>query len=379
MSTHLSEMVTMMPITRAHGLEEHQLQSVENGIGGVFQKGVHFDKLTALFHAVNWVLMGVMQILFLGGSMYACFKKHITIGDVVMFNSFFLALSGSLASLLTFVPQLLQTRESLDSVIEILSAPDLEENSGKSRYENIAGEFKFEDVSFKYPGSSNHAIKDISLFVEAGKSLAIAGPSGGGKSTLLALLLGFVRPDSGRIILDGRDMMNMDLRSYRQNVSVVTQEPVFFSGSILENVAYGGYDVSRDLAISALTQANAMEFVEMLPDGIDTRLGVSGVRLSGGQMQRLAIARAIIRDPKVLILDEATSALDMDSEILVQRAIDNVMKGRTTFIVAHRVSTVKNADRIAILDKGRIVECDSPSELLKRENFYSRAVKHFTQ
>lgn len=374
MSTHLNEMVTMMPITRAHGLEEHQLRHVEDGIEGVFRKGVHFDKLTQLFAAISWVVMGVMQVLFLGGSMYASFQGQITIGDVVMFNSFFLTLSNSLANLLTFIPQLLQTRESLDSVIEILSAPDLEENNGKPLFTEIQGTFHLSNVSFSFPDSPLPAIKNITLDMPAGTSLAIAGPSGSGKSTLLSLLLGFVRPDEGTIELDEHDMMTMDLRSYRQHVGVVTQDPVFFSGSVFENIAYGDEAVTAEDVFHALELANAKEFVEQLPDGLETRMGVDGMRLSGGQMQRLAIARAIVRNPQILILDEATSALDSISEAHVQRAIDQVMKGRTTFIVAHRLSTIKNADRIAILDAGELLECDSPNELLKRDNFYSRSV-----
>ncbi len=374
MSMHLNEMVTMMPITRAHGVEEQQLRSVENGIHSVFQRGVDFDKLTQLFMAVSWVIMGVMQTLFFGGAMYASFHGHISVGDVVMFNAFFLTLSNGLSNLLTFVPQLLQMRESLESISEVLTAPDLEENSGKPALEAVRGEFELEQVGFHYPEADAPAIRELTLKIEAGTSLAIVGPSGCGKSTLLSLLLGFIRVESGTIRLDGKDMQQVDLRSYRKHVGVVTQEPVFFSGSIYENVTYGSDGVSREEVFLALEKAHARKFVEQLPDGLDARIGVGGARLSGGQMQRLSIARAIVRDPKVLILDEATSALDMESERLIQSALDELMQDRTTLIVAHRISTVENADRIALLDQGRLVACDSPAQLLKHDNFYSRAV-----
>lgn len=374
MSMHLNEMVTMIPLTRAHGLEQHQLRSVESGIDGVYEKGAKFDMLTELFKAVSWVIMGIMQIICLGIAMYACFNGHISVGDVVMFNAFFLTLSNNFANMLTFVPQLMQTRESLDSIIEVLSEPDLELNNGKEAFQSIKGEFELKHTSFKYPQSENHAIRDFDLHVKAGTAIAIAGPSGGGKSTLLSLLLGFIQPDEGHIFLDGKDMRQMDLRTYRQQVGVVTQEPVLFSGTIWENVAYGNDQITEDQLLHALEQANARDFVEQLPEGIHTRLGVDGAKLSGGQTQRIAIARAIIRDPKVLILDEATSALDVESERLVQQAMDTLMKNRTTFIVAHRMSTLENADYIAILEAGKLVEYDTPKELLKRNNFYSRSL-----
>jgi ATP-binding cassette subfamily B protein len=292
-----------------------------------------------------------------------------------MFNSFFLVLSNQMTGLLNILPQLTLARESMHSIMEVLHAPDRENNAGKPVFENIQGEFDFQDVSFHYPDTRKSAIKHFSLHVPAGESVALVGPSGSGKSTLLSLLLGFVRPDSGRILLDGNDMKEMDLRSYRQHVGVVTQDSVFFSGTVKENVAYGQENISEDEVMDALRMANALDFIEELPEGIETRMGVDGIKLSGGQQQRLAIARAIIRNPKVLILDEATSALDTESELLVQEAIEHIMRGRTTFIVAHRVSTVRNADRIVILDQGTISEIDSPEELLKRDNFYSRAVK----
>ena len=375
MSMHLNEMVTMIPLTRAHGLEAHQLRSVESGIHGVYKRGAKFDMLTELFRAISWVVMGIMQLLCLGVSIYACFNGHITIGDVVMYNSFFLTLSSTFANLLTFVPQLMQTRESLESIIEVLNSPNLETNAGKEPYQSISGEFELHNVSFKYPDSNNHVIRDFNLHIKAGTSVAITGPSGGGKSTLLSLLLGFIHPIEGQVRLDGKNMADMDLRTYRQEVGVVTQDPVLFSGTIAENVAYGNDNITEELVFKALEQANAREFIDELPEGIHTRLGVDGIKLSGGQTQRIAIARAIIRDPKVLILDEATSALDVESEVLVQSAMDNIMKDRTTFIVAHRMSTLKNADVIAILVEGQLVNFGTPRELLKSDNFYSRALK----
>ncbi|MGD1041908.1 MAG: ABC transporter ATP-binding protein [Sedimentisphaerales bacterium] len=374
MSSSMNDMLNMIPITRAHGLEEFEVSQIDSKISAVFRRGFYFDTLSAVFGSSAWVIMSVIHITFITGSAFACMKGYISVGDIVLFNSMFLVLTGQTLVVIGTLPQLSQAGESIDSIYEVLESPDLEVNSGKKPFDKISGKIEFVNVNYQYPSTNRHALKDFTLTVEPGQSVAFVGPSGSGKSTVLSLALGFIRPNSGKLLIDGKDIMEMDLRTYRKFVGVVTQDSIFFSASIYENVSYGDKDTSPQEVIDALKAADAWDFVEALPDGIYTNIGADGLKLSGGQMQRLAIARVIIRDPKVIILDEATSSLDIESEERVRIALDRIMKNRTTFIVAHRVSTIKNVDRIVILKNGRITEQGSPSELLQKDNFYSRIV-----
>jgi ATP-binding cassette subfamily B protein len=375
MSSSLNDMLNMIPITRAHGLEEYHVKEVDSKISAVFRKGKNFDVINAVFGSTAWAIMTCIHIIFISGSVYASMKGHITVGDVVLFNSMFLTLTGHTTMILNTLPQLSQAQESMASIEEVLESPDLEENSGKKAFENLTGRFDFIGLNYQYPDTTRHTLVDFSLEVPQGQSIAFVGPSGSGKSTMLSMILGFIKPDSGKVLIDGMNIAEMDLRTYRKHVGVVTQDSVFFSGSIFENVAYGQKGIPEKTIINALKDADAYDFVQDLPDGIYTDIGSDGLKLSGGQMQRLAIARAIVRNPKVLILDEATSSLDTESEKKVQIAVDLLMKNRTTFVVAHRVSTIQNVDRIVILDAGKIVAQGSPAELAKGNNFYSKALQ----
>jgi len=234
----------------------------------------------------------------------------------------------------------------------------------------LRGALDLHAVSFTYPGRTSPALAEFDLRVRPGERVALVGPSGAGKSTLLALLLRFHDPDQGTLELDGLDLRALDPRELRSALGLVAQEPVLFSGSVAENLRFGRPQARDDELRRAARDANALTFIEALPSGFDTALGPGGVQLSGGQRQRLAIARALLKEPRVLLLDEATSALDAESERLVQQALDRLMVGRTSLVIAHRLATVVAADRLLVLDQGRLVASGRHAELLVTSPLY---------
>ncbi|MDT0344331.1 ABC transporter ATP-binding protein [Streptomyces litchfieldiae] len=374
LSSRVGEMTSLIPVTRAHGLERTALLRVDGSLRQVLMAGIRLDLLNGHFGALAWILLQVIGLAFLTAAALVSYYAWlpVTPGDVVMLSTFFTTLTGSMTMLMGLAPIFNKGLESVRSAGEVLQAPDLEVNAGKAEVTAVKGRLDFEGVYFRYDGEGPAAVADFDLAVPPGETVALVGASGAGKSTILNLLIGFIRPVSGRILLDGTDMATLDLRSYRRFLSVVPQESVLFEGTIQENVGYGMGDVDSQAVRNALRDANALEFVDRLPNGLDTIVGERGARLSGGQRQRIAIARALIRDPRILVLDEATSALDTRSEALVQEALGRLMRGRTVFVVAHRLSTVRGADRIVVMDQGRICEIGSHAELLRRNGAYAR-------
>lgn len=365
-SARVGEMATLMPITRAHGLERIAEDRVADGAEGVRSAGFTLDRLNGRFGAMAWVSMQALGVstLVLAAAASITGVLPVTAGQVVLLSTYFAMLTGGVINLLGLTPIFSKALESVRSIAEVMQEPDLEQNHGKRRVDAVTGAIDLTDVSFRFDRGAPHALDHVSLSIAAGETIALVGPSGSGKSTLLNLVLGFIRPTAGRILLDGQPMEELDLRTFRRFVSVVPQESVLFEGTIRDNVTYGMANVPDERVLAALRDANALEIIEALPEGWDTVVGERGARLSGGQRQRLAIARALIRDPRVLLLDEATSALDTESETKVKDALTRLMANRTTLVVAHRLTTIRSADRIVVLEKGRIVELGRHKDLL---------------
>ncbi len=370
MSAQVSEMLTMIPITRAHALEDVEIERNASSLEILKNKGLKLDLVMAIFGSCTWCTMQLSTIVALLVASTFCYFGHITIGEVVLFNTYFHTMMMCINQILGIYPTLVKGVESINSIGEILEVPDIEQNQGKMVLKSVVGSIDFEAVSFSYLNSNKSAVKNFNLSVANGEKIAVIGESGSGKSTLMSLIIGFLRPTDGRILLDGIDMADCDLRSYRHFLSVVPQSSMIFSGSIRENILYGIDSVTEEELLVAVKAANVFEFTKMLPQGLDTIIGENGASLSGGQKQRIAIARALIRNPRVLILDEATSALDVTSERVVQEALDRLVKDRTTFIVAHRLSTIRDADRILVMKQGEIVEIGSHDELLAQKGAY---------
>jgi ABC-type multidrug transport system fused ATPase/permease subunit len=312
---------------------------------------------------------GIIAVVVYGVTMIA--TGEITTGDLLMFALYTGFIGGSVAGLGDLYGQIQKTvgaSERLREILDMESESELPESEAGMRSTRLEGELSFENVHFSYPTRTDvEVLQGLSLRVAPGEKIALVGHSGAGKSTIAQLILRFYKIQQGQIKVDGKDYTAYPLQAYRNNIGLVPQEVILFGGTIRENIAYGRPDASDEQIEAAAEQANALEFIQRFPEGLDTVVGERGIKLSGGQRQRIAIARAILKDPAILILDEATSSLDAESEQLVQSALDKLMEGRTTVIIAHRLSTIRKVDRIYVIDHGTIAESGPHEELSLKE------------
>lgn len=370
-SAKVMEMVELIPVTRAHALEEEEVEKMSGQLFTVAEKGYRLDLIQALFGSVGWAAFQVFQILCLVFTGVLAFRGKIMAGDITLYQSYFSTIVNQVSAVITLVPTIAKGIESVNSIGEVLLSEDVEHNEGKQLVDSIAGRYTFQGVHFRYQDGEKDILNGFNLTVEQGETIALVGESGAGKSTILNMVIGFYLPTEGSILIDGIDIQKMDLRSYRKYLAVVPQTSILFSGTIRDNITYGCPDVTEEQLKQVIAAANLTDLVESLPNGLDTMVGEHGGKLSGGQRQRISIARALIRDPKVIVLDEATSALDSISEKLIQEAVNHLTKGRTTFIVAHRLSTIRDADKIAVIADGNCIEYGTYEELMARKGeFY---------
>ena len=363
-SARVMEMVELVPVTRAHALEQKEVEKIKGQLEETADRGYRLDMIQAHFGAVSWCVFQFFQALCLGFSGWMALKGLIKIGDVTFYQSSFTTVVNQFTALINLLPILTKGLESVSSIGEVLISDDVEHNEGKKEVTHLEGNYTFRNVAFSYRDSDQPVLNGFDLDVKAGETIAFVGESGSGKTTALNLVIGFITPTDGHLFIDGMDVNDLNLRSYRRFISVVPQTPILFTGTVRENIVYGMENVTEEQIAHAVEAANLKSVIAKLPKGLDTMIEEHGANLSGGQRQRISIARAIIRDPRVIVLDEATSALDTISEKEIQDALDRLIQGRTTFIVAHRLSTVRGADRIVVLDKGKIREEGSYQELM---------------
>ncbi len=359
--------------TKAYAAEGHEIAKFD-AANGVFA-ACRTDAMRAMgrYHSVMQFLQDLLYlaVIFAGGLFF--YYDYIDAGEFTMFVLYISMFLNPIQRFVTLFEQFQEGMTGFTRFHEIMNEPE-EADEGRCELSEVRGDILFDKVSFGYDSDSaeKRVISELTLHVEAGKTLALVGPSGGGKSTLCNLIPRFYNVDSGRICIDGVDIATVKLESLRRHIGIVSQNIFLFDGTIRENIAYGDLDADEDAIVGAARRAKIHDYIMTLDEGYDTEVGERGIKLSGGQRQRIAIARAFLKNPSLLILDEATSALDNVTEMQIQESLEELARGRTVIVVAHRLSTVKNADEIVVIDKSGIVEKGTHEELLALGGEYSR-------
>jgi subfamily B ATP-binding cassette protein MsbA len=370
LTQHLQELLSGLREVAAFGQERTQRNRFSSALNEALGLRMRLARLDSSITAGKGSLSMIISMVILGIGGYFVVRGKATLGTLVAMRSLYYVMYGPALNIFGVITRGQTALASIDRIDEFLQErPQVTEPSGAIAKERVAGVIAFEDVRFSYT-PEREVLHEISFVAARGETIALVGPSGAGKTTITSLIGRFYDPAAGRITLDGIDLRDLSLKTLRDNISMVFQNTFLFDLSIRDNIAFGKPDATSAEIVAAARASNAWEFIEQLPEGLDTRVGERGVRLSEGQKQRLGIARALLRNAPILILDEPTSALDARSEQLLQSALGNIMRGRTTFVIAHRLATILRADRILVVDDGRIVEQGSHSELIRAPGLY---------
>ncbi|WP_235991663.1 ABC transporter ATP-binding protein [Metabacillus schmidteae] len=368
---HLHERVQGMPVIRSFATEDFEQEQFAKENSNFLGKALDHTSWNAKTFAIVNTLTDIAPLIVITFAGYQVIQGQLTIGTMVAFIAYIEQLYNPLRRLINSSTTLTQAFASMDRVFEFIDVPyEVEDKPNAKKAEHVKGEIEFKNISFRYQEKESLIIENLSLRVNRGETVALVGMSGGGKSTLVSLLPRFYDVTEGQILLDNIDLRDYEAQSLREQIGMVLQDTFLFSNTVRENILIGKPDATEDEVIQAAKAANAHEFITKLPNGYDTRVGERGVKLSGGQKQRVSIARVFLKNPPILILDEATSALDLESEHLIQEALEKLAKNRTTFIVAHRLSTITHADKIVLIEDGKIVEQGTHHELMEREGHY---------
>ena len=367
-------------VVKSFAGESLEEEKFENGNLGFLNIKSKVYKYMAGFHSCTRFFDGLMYITVVVAGALFMIKGSIDAADFVAYLLYVSTLLTSIRRIVEFAEQFQRGMTGIERFAEIMDTnPDIVDSKNAKPIKDVKGEICFDDVTFRYSEDTKEVLTHINLKIGVGENVALVGPSGGGKTTICSLIPRFYDIDSGVITLDGKNIKNITLKSLRENIGIVQQDVYLFSGSVYENIAYGKPDATKEEIENAARLAGADKFIEGLPEGYNTYVGERGVKLSGGQKQRISIARVFLKNPPVLILDEATSALDNESEKLVQASLERLQNGRTTLTIAHRLTTIKNADKIIVLTADGIAESGTHSELLQKGGLYSELYSSYSE